>query len=99
MDNLKRKNALEINLKLLTVTDLKKTENKIFKQSQLESLPAKYYSFADREAGTGGDLPTDTVDLSIDKSILLLRSFICRRGHPSRINSDNRKNFAQVKGI
>ena len=39
------------------------------------------------------------VDLSTDNSILLLRSFICRRGHPYRINSDNRKNFAQVKGI
>ena len=32
-------------------------------------------------------------DLSTDKFILALRRFICTRGYPSRINSDNGKNF------
>ena len=32
-------------------------------------------------------------DLSTDKFILALRRFICRRGYPSRINSDNGANF------
>ena len=32
-------------------------------------------------------------NLSTDKFILTLRRFICRRGYPSRINSDNGTNF------
>ena len=36
-------------------------------------------------------------DLSNDKFILALRRFICRRGYPSRINSDNGKNFVRAQ--
>ena len=39
-------------------------------------------------------------DLSTDKFILALARFICRRGYPSRINSDNDTNFVGAqKGL
>ena len=36
-------------------------------------------------------------DLSTNKLIIQLRSFICRRDHPFRINTDNGRNFVQVQ--
>ena len=44
----------KINLELLPDADLKKTENEIYKQSQLEPFPTEYYTFAGRERATGG---------------------------------------------
>ena len=40
--NLKRKDAHKIDIKLMTVADLKKTEREIYKHSQLESFSTEY---------------------------------------------------------